>query len=474
VSPLIDRLAVERVLLHVDSALVGDAEQPGGQFAALLIRHTDGPGRAPDAGYELAVIEANWSDTFLHAGRNRISPWVGVHAPRMGWELAKYHLRRTRGWFTLLLAVAIGVAVWCLEAGAVWGAAITFAVATVIALTAIVAFDFPRCPPDPNRLVRNLGGPVPDEHGEYFRNQQEFVPRLWRAIVPDSCWAAGALAQQRSQLLMNARLVLVAAIARARLMVLAMPAFAVVSLLVGRGFVDGRVYSQSVIDMVVDGVANAAGAVIGAGRVDAIADWLTQTFLAEVLIVVLLVVVAYQVTDVYANFMWAQLGRRLKPLFIEGQRLRVVPTVALVTLWMAAAGMLPELLLSRGVSFRTWLLYPAAVAGVLVLTLAWFYLPPGFRPETRWLHVPTLLVWAPTVVLPPLIASQFDAGLLVWGVLVGMNWLAAIAEITWFYGCLGAIERPVPKEMAVYACAIGRQQPSQTVQAHASYERTAL
>jgi hypothetical protein len=273
---------------------------------------------------------------------------------------------------------------------------------------------------------------------------------------------------------MNARLVLVAAIARTRLMVLAMPALAVVSLLAGRQFVDGRVYSQSAIDVVVDAVAKAVGAVIGEGRVDAIADWLTQTVVAEVLIVLLLVVVAYQVTDVYTNFMWAQLGRRVKPLFIEGQRLPVFPSLALATAWMVAAGMLPELLLSRDVPPRTWLCYPGAIAAVLVLTLVWFYLPRRLRPEERWLHIPTLLVWAPTVVLPPLIASQFDAGLLVWGVLAGMNWVAAVAEITWFFGCLRSIEHPAPKEMTVYACAIGRQQPSQTARAHASYERAAL
>jgi hypothetical protein len=199
-----------------------------------------------------------------------------------------------------------------------------------------------------------------------------------------------------------------------------------------------------------------------------------QTVLAEVLIVLLLVVVAYQVTDVYTNFMWAQLGRRVKPLLADGQRLPVYRTLALVTAWLVAAGMLPELLLSRDVSLAMWAWYPAAVIVVLVLTLLWFYVPRGLPPEHRWLHIPTLLVWAPTVVLPPLIASQFDAGLLVWGVLAGMNWLAAVAEITWFYGCLETMVHPVPKQMAVYACAIGRQQPSQTVQARASYERTAL
>ena len=38
-------------------------------------------------------------------------------------------------------------------------------------------------PPNPNRAVRNLGAPVPDEHGEYWENQQEFVPLLVRKSV---------------------------------------------------------------------------------------------------------------------------------------------------------------------------------------------------------------------------------------------------------------------------------------------------
>jgi hypothetical protein len=78
----------------------------------------------------------------------------------------------------------------------------------------------------PNRLMRNRGSPMADEHAEYFANQQEFVPLLARAIDEEMPWAFLQTTTQQNHL-SNIRLAIIAPLVRTRLMLLAVPVAAI-------------------------------------------------------------------------------------------------------------------------------------------------------------------------------------------------------------------------------------------------------
>jgi hypothetical protein len=75
----------------------------------------------------------------------------------------------------------------------------------------------------PNLVTRNLGSPVSAEHSEYFRNQQEFVPVLVRAMDAGIDWATKESRPLLHRQWANARLALISGLVRLRMAMFAIP-----------------------------------------------------------------------------------------------------------------------------------------------------------------------------------------------------------------------------------------------------------
>ena len=160
-----------------------------------------------------------------------------------------------------------------------------------------------------NRATRNLGAPVPAEHGEYWRNQQEFVPALLRAIDPGVTWAAEEAGPDQ-QLWSNCRLALLQALVRVRITILAIPVTAIIMRLRGADFFGGLidiVGRQSMTDLL--------GAFVGAERAQQLLGFLLEhPSIPNLVILAALALLAYELMDIYTNFAWQSLGRRTEAL----------------------------------------------------------------------------------------------------------------------------------------------------------------
>jgi hypothetical protein len=264
-----------------------------------------------------------------------------------------------------------------------------------------------RDPPRPNRMVRNLGGPVPAEHGEYWRNQQEFLPLLVRAIDPGVQWAQRDAGPDQP-LWCNCRLALLSALVRARLAIVALPGAALLAMLDGLRFLrcpddpaDAPVYSSAITDAIGAALKALLTRALGeqgfATVRDRLCDW---PLLMGALILAALAAAAYTLLDVYTNYLWQGLGRRVATLR---------PTTG-----------------------------P----------------PPRLAVPVR----PALLVWLPTLVLLPLLLWPFHLGRVAWLAITVTNAALALSELFWLNTCLRAFRTPALR--MVCATPIGRQRPA--------------
>lgn len=325
-----------------------------------------------------------------------------------------------------------------------------------------------RRPLDPSREVRNLGAPVPGEHGAYWQNQQEFVPLLWRAVTPNSEWAIAA-AGRDGQLWSNFRMALLSALVRARLAILAVPVGGTVAILSGRHLI-GPDSNQSaltrflgaVVEKVITSAAGAEAVVNVRKVVDA------SPILAGTLTVAVLTLFAYTLADIYANFLWQPLAGRTKPLLDPscgdcGPTSVFVTSVAAVV-WVPGLIFLPAWLYEHdthvggvvvGVAVNV-----AIVASELAL-LVWKRNACCYRPVA-----PVLLALVPTLVLLPALLALFEVGWGLWIGIVIVNSIVGVAEICWLLGCLAELQ-PSKRlgrnlatflgAVAVFELAFGRQ-----------------
>lgn len=120
VGPTLSRLRYEDQLRGVTAIQVGDPETAGGIFEGLLVRYAYGPRPIPRTGRpapderRLLILEGRWNDVFLKEGQDRLSAWVGLHATRMLWEVARYHAQNNPllGLFSALTALALLLAIY--------------------------------------------------------------------------------------------------------------------------------------------------------------------------------------------------------------------------------------------------------------------------------------------------------------------------------------------------------------------------
>jgi hypothetical protein len=267
--------------------------------------------------------------------------------------------------------------------------------------------------PDPNMLVRNLGSPISAEHSEYFRNQQEFVPALVHAIDPKIGWAATETQPARKNQWANARLALLGGLVRGRMAVFIVPLAAFVGTFLSdqhlitscngeNGVADHRSdKSLWLLRQIGDGMSYLFGhlPVFDDQRVGVC----NYVVLEQLALVVVIALICYALVDVYTNFCWATLGRRLEPLDSFERRARQ-----------------PD-------EHVCW----------------WSRLLRRLRSPSRWQAwriplVQLLLTWLPTLAAPLLFLFVFPISeyWLTFGLLVGVNVAMAAVEIAWFSRCI--------------------------------------
>jgi hypothetical protein len=318
----------------------------------------------------------------------------------------------------------------------------------------------------PNRAVRNLGAPVPSEHGEYWRNQQEFVPVLWRAVSPDSRWAddeAGPYHQHWS----NCRLALLSALVRTRILVVGVPVAALVAMFGGQRFIGTGAYHSAFTDVIADAARNAVEGVVGEDTVDSLLDALASSpVLAGVITLAVLAVIAYGLTDIYTNFFWSALGRRIEPLFPGPSARDGAVILVAVLLWVPSLVVLPAVLYALDVG---WLPMALVVVAVNLLLLAAELVLLGRLDQApHALGVPVLLVWVPTLVLLPALLAFFRLGWAAWITVSTVNTVIAAFEVLWFFGCVRALgvmhsgAREMARSKTVFGMQIGRQRREAT------------
>jgi hypothetical protein len=234
---------------------------------------------------------------------------------------------------------------------------------------------------NPNVLCRNLGSPISAEHSEYFRNQQEFIPLLLRAIDDDIGWAAHETQDKRRRVWGNVRLAMLSGLVRARILALSAPAaYLILAVTNERIFTicESRTrfrgsWLATVGDQIHLWISSVP--VVGGGITRTICN---HIWIEDVIMIVLLALVAFAVVEVYTNFCWASLGRRVDSLDPACAR------------------------------------SPGRFAGATPLGVA--------------------LLWVPTVMLP-FAFYPFQLGS-AWYALVAGNALLAMAEMFWFHRCL--------------------------------------
>jgi hypothetical protein len=259
--------------------------------------------------------------------------------------------------------------------------------------------DPPR--PDPTMLVRNLGSPISAEHSEYFRNQQEFVPALVRAVDEKIDWAQKETEPARKRQWENARIALLSCLVRARMAMFVVPVAA---------FVSAISAEEYLITSCAEYRSDAASKLlvkIGEGmewlfahvpffgdQTDAVCD---NVVFEQLALAVVIALIAFALVDVYTNFCWASLGRSREPLD-EG-----VKRTGRNSRW-------------------SWLFAPSQ---------------SFFLSVRKWR---VILVWVPTAVPPFLFLFVFpvDEYTWTWMLLVMTNACMIPFELLWYSRCLRA------------------------------------
>jgi hypothetical protein len=296
--------------------------------------------------------------------------------------------------------------------------------------------------PDPNMLVRNLGSPISAEHSEYFRNQQEFVPALVHAIDPAIEWAAIEAQPARKNQWANARLALLSGLVRGRMAVFIVPLAAFVGVFLSEnnlitscnGENDVADYRSDnslwLLRQIGDGMSYLFQhlPVLGDQRVGVC----NNVVLEQLALVVVIALICYALVDVYTNFCWATLGRRIEPLDSFERRARQPDD-------------------SLGWKDR-WI--------------------RRLQSPSRWQAwriplVQLLLVWLPTLAAPLLFLFVFPISeyWLTFGLLVGVNVAMAPVEVAWFSRCI----RMAPEAGIAYGRAFNVQdaiRPPDDTQGH--------
>jgi hypothetical protein len=251
---------------------------------------------------------------------------------------------------------------------------------------------------DPNVLMRSLGSPISAEHSEYFRNQQEFIPLLVTSIDGDVRWAQQDAAPSRRIPWANARAALLSALVRTRIIVFALPLFAL-----GAGVADNVLITAcpeqrtdttwqrhfghdlpGTLHSAIDDVP-----LLG----DLTDNVCNRLWIEDFVIVVAVALFAYALIDVYTEFLWQALGRRVRTLDRCGDA--VAPRLRRPSTWRA-----------------------------------------GFIPL-----LPALAVWLPTV-LAPLLILPFNEMQLGFWILFAANATLMPFEAFWLDRCLRGIADP--------------------------------
>lgn len=263
----------------------------------------------------------------------------------------------------------------------------------------------------PNYPVRNLGAPVPDEHGEYWNNQHEFVPLMASCIDSEMRWTSGKPGEHR-QLWANYRLALLSALVRTRLVVLALPVAAGVVAIQGTRFFESGDPDFGWPHSVAASVSWLLRHVMTAKVFDYVAD---TRALSALLVVALLTLASYGVMDVYTSLCWRSLGEKVP----------VLPTP-----------------IPSSAKHRTR------------------------TGSTRRQHAPLgaaplkamALIWLPTFVLLPALMFPFLHFNPAWWLILGINTLLVILECLWLNSSLRAFLTDEGVDLRrVFETPIGRQ-----------------
>lgn len=232
-------------------------------------------------------------------------------------------------------------------------------------------WDEPENAESPNRLVRNLGGPVPDEHGEYWSNQQEFVPIVARAVDEGFAWAVRDAGPDMRRWA-HCRLALIATLVRVRLTVLTLPFAAAAAIPLGTRFFGASDYDNRLTRALKDGARGALKGLLGDdGAERVILQVYRSPALASAVAVVLLFLLALAALDVYTNVCWFRLGRRAASLRPASQDWwRAVEPVGAALVWLPALA-LPLLLFPFEFSRATHITLAAVNTTLCLLDCMW-------------------------------------------------------------------------------------------------------
>ena len=240
--------------------------------------------------------------------------------------------------------------------------------------------------PLPNRLMRNLGAPVPDEHGEYWRNQQEFVPLLGRALDGRFAWAQEA--KNDEALLTNCRLSLLSTLVRTRMVVLALPFAALLAGLRGTRFLpaEGEAEPGSPFVRAIGFLLRHGGKLLLGDSYDGVQKFLRDSpALVGLIVTVLLLFAALALMDLYTNVCWHRLGRHIRGLRPTDTRLRwfPLPIGASIWTWLPVAAVIPLLLWQMPIRESAKIALSAANLVFLLLDIAWLGACVGAMTRTE-------------------------------------------------------------------------------------------
>jgi hypothetical protein len=258
--------------------------------------------------------------------------------------------------------------------------------------------------PDPNVFTRSLGSPISAEHSEYFRNQQEVIPLIVTSIDSEIGWAGYDIEHERRIRWANARSAMLSALVRARILVFALPLFAIGASLSGNTLVTAcpekrtdtvwqRNFGNDVPNTIHDGIDDVP--VFG----DLTDNVCNYPWIEDVVVIAATGLIAYALIDVYTEFLWSSLGRRVRTL--DRRRLRAIDPKRDTVSWKNPA------------TWRT-----------------------GYIPL-----LPALAMWLPTM-LAPLLILPFNTFNLGFWVLFGVNSAVVPFEAFWLDRCLRGVANP--------------------------------
>lgn len=213
----------------------------------------------------------------------------------------------------------------------------------------------------PNRAVTNLGSPLSGEHGEYFANQQEFVPALVRAIDDEISWAAADAdkTKPRRDFLSNLRIGMVAPLARFRAIFFGLALFALWTLLHGEnlmtvpdpnppdgynppapGIWDNRWLQEQLVEL--------RGFAEGRWFESFLNGIFDNQWLLNTVIMVLFWLLIYAIVEGYTNFLWAGLGRAPRSWLDRKPGYPRIPIPTIASVWLPVLAAPASLLIYWG------------------------------------------------------------------------------------------------------------------------------